>query len=35
MGPPLGPVISNIVMVELGTTLATKLEDHVKSGDIL
>ena len=30
MGPPLGPVISNIVMVELGTTLAPKLEDHVK-----
>ena len=30
MGPPLGPVTSNIVMVELGTTLAPKLEDHVK-----
>ena len=30
MGSPVGPVISNIVMVELGTTLAPKLENHVK-----
>ena len=30
MGSPLGPVIANIFMVELETTLVPKLEDHVK-----
>ena len=29
MGSPLGPVIANIFMVELETTLVPKLEDHV------
>ena len=30
MGSPLGPVIANIFMVELKTTLVSKLEDHVQ-----
>ena len=30
MGSPLGPVIANIFMVELETTLSPKLEDHVQ-----
>ena len=30
LGSPLGPVIANRVMVELETTLAPKLENHVK-----
>ena len=30
MGLPLGPVIANIFMVELETTLAPMLEDHVQ-----
>ena len=30
MGSPLGPVIANIFMVELETTLVPKLEDHVQ-----
>ena len=31
MGSPLGPVIANIFMVELETTLVPKLEDHVQN----
>ena len=30
MGSPLGPVIANIFMIELETTLLPKLEDRVK-----
>ena len=30
MGSPLGPVTANIFMVELETTLVSKLEDHVQ-----
>ena len=30
MGSPLGPVIANIFMVELGSVLVPKLNDHVK-----
>ena len=30
MGSPLGPVIANIYMVELETTLVPKLENHVQ-----
>ena len=30
MGLPLGPVIANIFMVELATTLAPKLENHIQ-----
>ena len=30
MGSPLGPVIENIFMVEVETTLVPKLEDHVQ-----
>ena len=30
MGSPLGPVIANIFMVELETTLVPRLEDHVQ-----
>ena len=30
MGSPLGPLIANIFMVELGNTLVPKLESHIK-----
>ena len=35
MGSPLGPVIANILKVELETTLVPKMEDMFKIGDVL